>query len=103
MMKKSSWLINTARGEIVSETALASAIDRGEIAAAAIDPFEKEPPSDANPLLESERVILTPHVAGVTEESFERMGMEAARNILSVLNGKGPDPACLVDKEILGS
>lgn len=103
VMKKSSWLINTARGEIVSETALISAIEGGDIAAAAIDTFEKEPPSGANPLLKSERVILTPHVAGVTEESFERMGMEAARNILSVLKGKGPDPACLVNQELLRS
>jgi D-3-phosphoglycerate dehydrogenase len=100
-MKETAWLINTARGEIVDEEALIRALEKGEIAAAGIDTFSVEPPGDIEALSKAGKTVLTPHIAGITEASFERMGIEAARNILTVLGGKKPDSECLVNPQIL--
>lgn len=102
-MKSSAWLINTARGEIVEEEALVEALLQGEIAAAALDTFPEEPPQDVKRLCTAGRTILTPHVAGVTEESMERMGLEAARNILDVLQGRRPPWDSIVNPEVFES
>ena len=100
-MKETAWLINTARGEIVDEEALIRALGKGEIAAAGIDTFSVEPPGDIEALSNAGKTVLTPHIAGITEASFERMGIEAARNILSVLEGKKPGSECLVNPQVL--
>src|SRR5437773_2251484 len=70
-------LINTARGELVDEAALRRAIDRGIVAAAALDVFETEPPSDWS-LAQLPQVIATPHIAASTEEAQELVGIETA-------------------------
>jgi D-3-phosphoglycerate dehydrogenase len=100
-MKETAWLINTARGEIVDEGALIGALEKGEIAAAGIDTFSVEPPGDVEALRNAGKTVLTPHIAGITEGSFERMGIEAARNILTVLEGKKPSGECLVNPRVL--
>lgn len=100
MMKRTGWLINTARGEVVDEEALIDALKEGEVAAAGIDTFSKEPPGDIKALCSAGKTVLTPHVAGVTRKSLERMGVEAARNILAVLEAKIPDRACMVNPEV---
>ena len=102
MMKKTAWLINTARGEVVEEGALVLALQEGKIAAAGIETFSKEPPSPEalNLLCNAGKVVLTPHVAASTEESFNRMGVEAARNVLTILEGKKPDKRSLANPEI---
>jgi len=100
MMKKTAWLINTARGQVVSEEALVDALREGEIAAAGIDTFSKEPPEDIKVLCNAGKTVLTPHIAGITEESFERLGIEAVKNILTVLEGKMPDGECVVNAEV---
>jgi D-3-phosphoglycerate dehydrogenase len=100
MMKKSAWLINTARGEVVDEEALVAALQAGIIAGAGLDTLRKEPPEDFNALANAGRVVLTPHVASGTEEAYLRMGLEAAKNVLTVLEGKQPDRACQVNPEI---
>jgi D-3-phosphoglycerate dehydrogenase len=102
MMKKSAWLINTARGEVVDEEALITALQEGKIAAAGIDTFRKEPPEDVRRLCEAGRVVLTPHVAAATDEAFSRMGIEAARNTLTILERKEPDRDFVVNPEVLG-
>jgi D-3-phosphoglycerate dehydrogenase len=99
-MKNTAWLINTARGEVVDEEALIRSLEEGEIAAAGIDTFKKEPPEDINRLCNAGKIILSPHIAGITEESFERMGIEAAKNILTILEGKQPDRECVVNPEV---
>lgn len=99
-MKKTAWLINTARGEVVNEEALVDALRNGEIAAAGIDTFSREPPEDINPLCDAGKTVLTPHIAGITEESFERLGIEAAKNILTILEGKMPDGEYVVNPEV---
>ncbi len=100
MMKKTAWLINTARGEVVNEEALIDALEEGEIAAAGIDTFNKEPPEDIKALRDAGRTVFTPHIAGITQESFERLGIEAAKNILTILQGKKPDRECVVNPEV---
>ena len=87
-MKKTAFLINAARGGIVDEDALNDALNEGEIAGAGLDVFEREPPDIAHPLMRNRRVYLTPHSASFTEESFARMGVQAAQNILDCLEGK---------------
>ena len=75
-MKQGSYIINTARGGIIDEQALADALCRGHLAGAALDAFENEPIHfQDNPLLKLNNVIATPHVAASSEESLERMGL----------------------------
>jgi len=100
MMKKTAWLINTARGEVVDEDALIAALREGKIAAAGIDTFRKEPPENLNLLCGAGKVVLTPHIAAATQEAFIRMGIEAAQNALTVLEGKKPDKDCIVNPEV---
>jgi phosphoglycerate dehydrogenase-like enzyme len=100
MMKKSAWLINTARGEVVNEEALIAALREGKIAAAGLDTFRKEPPEDLRRLCEAGKVVVTPHAGAATGEAFTRMGIEAARNVLTVLEGRKSDPDYLVNPQI---
>jgi D-3-phosphoglycerate dehydrogenase len=93
LMKPTAYLINTARGGIVDEEALARALEEGRIAGAAVDVFEEEPPVDS-PLLRSDRVILTPHIGASTQEAQALASLEVARKVLEILShcelsGKG--------------
>ena len=101
VMKKTAFLINTARGGIVDEKALADALQAGEIAGAGLDSFGQEPPEGVHPLAKFDNVILTPHIGGVTDESFIRMGLQAVKNILDVLEGRPLDPSCVMNHEVL--
>jgi len=98
-MKKSAFFINTSRGQIIDETALCEALKSGEIRAAALDVFIKEPPSADNPLFELENIILSPHNAALTEEAMIKMATHSAQGILDYLNGK--IPKYLVNREVL--
>ena len=89
-MKPSSYLVNTARGELVDEEALFRALDEGWIAGAAMDAF-KEEPLTASPLLSLDNFIATPHIGATTYESIVRMGTLAVENALQVLRGERPD------------
>jgi len=99
LMKPSACLVNTARGGIINESALATALTEGTLAAAGLDVFDKEPITPDNPLLKAPRVMFAPHMAGVSKESLERMSIAVAKNILSVLDGK-PDLDNVINKEI---
>ena len=87
-MKPSAMLINTARGGLVDEAALADALANGQIAGAGLDVFAAEPPARDHPLFANKRVILSPHNAGLTEECAARMAAFAAQNILDFFAGK---------------
>jgi D-3-phosphoglycerate dehydrogenase len=100
MMRKTAWLINTARGEIVDETALIDALKEGTIAAAGLDTFAQEPPENLDRLCSSGRLVITPHVGAATTESIVRMAVEAARNVLTVLQGNKPERGVLINPEI---
>ena len=80
-----AWVINTARGGIVDEAALLAAIDGGHLAGAGLDVLEEEPPGKLHRLRNHPRVIVTPHVAGVTEGSLVNMGVMAAECIVAAL------------------
>lgn len=94
-MKRQSLLINTARGEVVDQTALARMLEEGRISGAALDVMAPEPPSAAHPLLNlskegRDRLLITPHIAGVTVKCFQAMLTGAVENIQRVLSGKRP-------------
>lgn len=89
LMKPTAYLINTARGPIVDERALAEALRQGVIRGAAIDVFENEPKIEPG-LLGLENVILTPHTASATEDTRQKMGELAAQNIIEALEGRTP-------------
>lgn len=101
IMKSSSYLVNTARGGLINENDLAWALENGEIAGAGLDSFETEPPKNDTPLWKAPNLIVSPHVGAVTKESLRNMGMQAAANILTVLDKKTIDPYYVVNKEIL--
>ena len=89
-MRSTAVLVNTARGELVDEPALVAALQSGRLAGAALDTFATEPlPADA-PLRRMPNVILSPHVAGQTEEAVLRVGLTAAQAILDELAGRRP-------------
>ena len=87
-MKPGAILINTARGEIVDPAAVAEALRSGKLVYAAFDVHAKEPIPDDYPLKEIDNVILTPHIAGVTADSFRAMMHDAFRNIASFDKGE---------------
>ncbi len=100
-MKPTAFLINCARGVIVDEPALISALQSGQIAGAGLDVFNPEPPETTNPLLAMENVIATPHAAGYTDSALLEMGMSVAREILDAVSGKRPDN--MLDPEVWDS
>lgn len=100
-MKRTAFLVNTARGGIVDEKALYDALKERRIAGAALDVFVEEPTPQDNPLLTLPNFIAAPHVAGVTREAVDRMAVVAVQNIISVLDGK-PTRDNVVNKEVLG-
>jgi D-3-phosphoglycerate dehydrogenase len=94
LMKPSSYLINTSRGDLIDEEALAYALLKNTIAGAAMDVFEEEPLRAGHPLLNLSNLILSPHVAGSTLESNERIASIAASAIVDVLEGRRPKYIC---------
>lgn len=90
LMKSGAFLINTARGEVVDEKALLDALLKNKIAGAAIDVFKGEVPSEDNPFLKLQNVIITPHTAAHTTEAGIRMSVHPAVGIHEVLSGKEP-------------
>jgi glyoxylate reductase len=98
-MKKSAYLINTARGPVVDEAALARALTRGQIAGAGLDVFEHEP--KVEPALKKlNNVVLTPHLGSAVAELREQMAHVVVDNILAVLETRRP-PNC-INPEVLG-
>ena len=89
MMKRSAVLINTGRGGIVDEQALAFALAQGRLRYAAVDVFEEEPPWNS-PLLTLENVVLTPHVAGVSDVSVAEMVERSVHAVIDTRQGRTP-------------
>jgi D-3-phosphoglycerate dehydrogenase / 2-oxoglutarate reductase len=98
-MKRSAYIVNTARGGIINERDLLAALTGGGIAGAGLDVFEQEPTPADNPLLKLSNVISSPHVAGVTTEAVAAMAVATARNILSVLDG-APNKENTINPEV---
>lgn len=89
-------LVNTARGGIVDEAALADALRDGRVGAAGLDVFDDEPPAPDHPLLGFDQVLLSPHIGGLTAEGAERLAVHSVQNVLDFFAGR-LDPALVVN------
>ncbi len=99
LMRPHALIVNTARGGLVDEDALADALEQGRIGGAGLDVFVDEPPSGGSRLLRCDRAILSPHSAGLTRECAARMGEVAARNIIDFFAGR-LDPGLVVNRPV---
>jgi D-3-phosphoglycerate dehydrogenase len=90
-MKPGSFLVNTARGEMIDEGALRIALETGHLRGAALDCLSVEPPGADHPLLGMPQVIVTPHTGAHTDEAMNAMGRMALGSCLAVLRGERPD------------
>jgi D-3-phosphoglycerate dehydrogenase len=86
-MKTTAILVNASRGALINEASLHAALCQGWIAGAALDVMEPEPPSNDNPLLKSDRVIITPHVAFYSQESLMEQRKRTAEEVVRALQG----------------
>lgn len=86
-MKPSAFLINTGRGPLIDEAALADALNRGQIAGAGLDVLGKEPPAADNPLFTAKNCFITPHIAWATKASRERLLATSVANVRAFLAG----------------
>lgn len=100
LLRPGAILVNTARGGVVDETALAQALTSGQVGAAGLDVFDVEPPPVDHPLFAFDQVLLSPHIAGLTADAAERMAVASIRNAIDYLEGQ-LDPALLVNKDAL--
>lgn len=85
--KKGVVIVNTARGGLIDEAALLAAVKSGQVGSAGLDSFAVEPMSAPHPFHGEERIVLSPHIGGVTADAYVKMGVAAAQNALAVLNG----------------
>ncbi|MGW4869901.1 2-hydroxyacid dehydrogenase [Streptomyces chartreusis] len=90
LLKPTAFVINTARGALIDQDALADALEKGALAGAGIDVFDPEPPTPALRLLRAPNVVLSPHVGGVTRETLVRIALAAVQNVTDFLAGGAP-------------
>ena len=100
-MKLGAILVNTARGPLIDEDALAAALRDGRIAGAGLDVFDVEPLAKDSPLCTLPNIVITPHIAGATEDSMRAMALDCADQIVAVLAGERPPS--LVNPEVWDS
>ncbi|GAJ21419.1 unnamed protein product [marine sediment metagenome] len=89
-MKKTAYLINTARGGLIKDNDLAQALNEGEIAGAGLDVLEDENVNSHHPLLNLENVIITPHSAFYSEQALKDLQYKAVQEVIRVLTGENP-------------
>ena len=88
LMKPTAFVVNISRGPIVNENDLLAALDDDQIAGAALDVLNQEPPATDHPLINHEKVVVTPHTAGITRQSFDALGRAVADNVVRLKKGK---------------
>ncbi len=100
LMRPGAIIINTARGGLIDEAALAAALDAGHLAGAGLDTLAEEPPARSNPLLARNDVLLTPHIGGNTDAALDATARSAVENLLALLGGTPIDPTLVVNKHL---
>ncbi|WP_122520875.1 hydroxyacid dehydrogenase [Pannonibacter phragmitetus] len=100
-MPAQSYIVNTARGGLIDEPALLEAIRSGQLAGAGLDTFAVEPPAADHPFLTEPRIVLTPHIGGVTREANARVGQEALRGIIDMLEGRHVPEHRIMNRQLL--
>jgi len=100
-MKPGAILINAARGGLVDEQALDKALRDGRLRGAGLDVLESEPPPADHPLLGNDRVLISPHAAGLTDECAARMAVASVQNVIDHFAGR-LDPALVVNAAAIG-
>jgi phosphoglycerate dehydrogenase-like enzyme len=98
LMAPGAVLVNTARGGVVDEPALLDALEQGRLGGAALDVFEQEPPASER-LFALPNVLLSPHIAGLSDQSVHEMTVRATASVIDVLSGRAPE--CLANPEVL--
>lgn len=101
LMKSTASLVNTARGEVIDEMALTRALAEKRIAGAALDVMANEPPPVDHPLFKLENIIITPHVATITDAAYRKMCVEVAEQVAKFLKGEKPDASGIRNPEVL--
>ncbi len=89
-MRRGAVLVNASRGGIIDEPALAEVLMDGHLGGAALDVFGEEPPASDNPLWKAPNLLVTPHIAGLTEDAAERTSETMAKDVVAVLRGEKP-------------
>ena len=102
-MPGGSHVINTARGGLIDEAALLEGIRSGHLAGAGLDTFASEPPAADHPFFGEPRIVLTPHIGGVTRQVGARVGIEAVRGIFQVLEGQPVPPERIINRKLLAA
>jgi len=100
LMKPTVYVINTARGAVIDQAALITALQAGRIAGAGLDVFEREPLEANSPLATMDNVILTPHTAGMSDSSQMAVRHRTARNIAATLAGEWPETRDLINPQV---
>jgi len=102
-MPKGACVINTARGGLIDEAALLDAVRSGHLIGAGLDSFAVEPPAADHPFFADPRIVMTPHIGGVTRQAGARVGIEAVQGIFQVLEGKTLPPERIANRKLLAS
>lgn len=100
-MPKGSYVVNTARGGLIDEAALLEAVQSGHLTGAGLDTFAVEPPAPDHPFFNEPRIVLTPHIGGVTRQASARVGRDAVRGISQVLNGEPIAKERIINRDLL--
>lgn len=100
-MPRGGFIINTARGGLIDEVALLEAVRSGHLAGAGLDTFTVEPPPSDHPFFSEPRIVLTPHIGGVTRKAGARVGVDAVRGIFEVLEGRPLPPERVANHKLL--
>ncbi|MBV9470299.1 MAG: hypothetical protein JOZ57_13765, partial [Abitibacteriaceae bacterium] len=101
LMKPSAILINTARGEVVDERALYEVLKSGKLSGAGIDVIDTHSPLAGNPLWELENLVVTPHMAALTDTTFREMCMMPVQQVVRILRGEWPDAKYVKNPQVL--
>ena len=102
-MRDGAFVINTARGGLIDEAALSDAVRLGKLAGAGLDSFAVEPPAADHPFWDEPRIVVTPHIGGVTAEANARVGVDAVSGIIGYLAGEQLPPQRIINCALLDS